>query len=57
MELFLVEAYDLKRLLNIYRLYRKAFPSNERKPFVLMLKKRRKKYLKYFPLKIEMVLS
>ena len=43
MELFLVEAYDLKRLLNIYRLYRKAFPSNERKPFVLMLKKRRKK--------------
>lgn len=43
MNLFLVEAYDLRRIFNIYRLYRKSFPIKERKPFLLMLQKRKKK--------------
>lgn len=37
----LVEAYQKKQLLNIVHLYRKAFPRAEKKPFFLMLKKRK----------------
>lgn len=37
----LVEAYQKEQLKNIIRLYRKAFPRAEKKPFLLMLKKRK----------------
>lgn len=37
----LVEAYEKKQLKNIKHLYRKAFPRAEKKPFFLILKKRK----------------
>lgn len=38
----LKEAYGISRLWKIYRLYSRAFPASEKKPFLLMLQKRRK---------------
>lgn len=37
MNLFLNEVPNLRQIFNIYKLYIKSFPKNERKPFFLML--------------------